>query len=76
MKQPVDTERMGVHAREKALILLIRRLGNGTISSISVKDGLPDVITNVEQRINFSNHEHLSKIFELEGQLVPLKSTD
>lgn len=67
-------EQMLVNAREKALLLLIRRIGNGTLETISVKDGLPDVVVTSVQRINFSNYEHISRIFEVDGQLFPLKS--
>lgn len=52
-----------VNPREKALILMIRKIGHGTIEMIGIKDGLPDVVaTAVKQRIDFSDEESINKL--------------
>lgn len=66
---------MSLHKREAGLIHLIRRLKNGTLTTLAVKDGLPNAVSLTEQRIEFSNEEHLGRLFELEGTLAPLGTT-
>ena len=62
-----------LHPREFALISLMRRLYSGTLTSLGVKDGVPDTVVLTEQRINFGNQAHLERMFEIEGVFMPLK---
>lgn len=56
--------------REKALILTMRRMRNGTLEKIGVVNGEPSVIMATTQRIDLQREDELASA--LKGDAIPL----
>jgi len=61
-----------LHLSEYALILLMRRLKQGYLSMITIKNGLPMTVEKIEQRTQLDNPDNISRMFEIEGGFFPL----
>lgn len=63
---------MTLHPKEAALIMFIRRIRQGCIGNIGIKDGLPTAFVAVEQRVNLEDPGAVSRLFEVEGSFFPM----
>jgi len=61
-----------LHLSEYALILLMRRLKQGYLSMVTIKNGLPMTVEKIEQRTQLDNPDNISRMFEIEGGFFPL----
>lgn len=69
-EESVEPTPFGLTNKEMALIIIIRRMGEGTIDRIGVKGGEPDVIAlSVTQRVDFNNEAQLQHMFK--SALIP-----
>lgn len=55
----MKTTSFQVTAREKALIVIMRRLRHGTIEKLGVADGQPSIVLSMSQRIDLSKEADL-----------------